>query len=381
MVFNEVSDEFYRSIIEHNPDAIFVLSLDGEIMKINNMVTKIFGYTQKEVEDTYFQDLTIPKYKEEFYYHLSQALHGIPYENEFDAYHENGESLHLQVKSIPLITQNKIVGIFCVVKDLSELQRIKRMEQRFKAVFNSSADAIDILDLDGNIIDVNPGFEKLYGWKREEVIGKPLPIIPKCQLAVSTSLMERVKMGEKIKGLQVAGIRKDGSQIEVSLTYSPIRDTNGNIVALSGIIRDVTEQKKLEKSLKESEERYRLLAGNSLDLIQLVDLDGIVTYASPSHKSVLGYEPKEYIGQWIFYQPDTGIDETFKETFLTMASTHQSFTCEIVRNHKNGQKVWLELKGTPMFDKERNFKYMMIAGREITERKKLRKTLGIFKLP
>lgn len=62
---------------------------------------------------------------------------------------------------------------------------------------------------------------------------------------------------------------------------------------------------------------------------------------------VLGYATDEYVGKWVFYQPDGGIDETFKETFSNMASTHQTFFCEMVRKHKKGHEVWLKLKGTP----------------------------------
>ena len=492
MVLSEASNEFYHSIIEHNPDAVFVLTLNGEIIQINHMVTKVFGYSEKEAQRVFLQDLIHPKQEEEFEYHITQVLKGDPSEIEFDAYHKNGRILHLRIKSIPLTEKTEIVGVFCEVKDLSEIERTKQIEQVFKNFFNSSADAFDIVDLAGNILDVNPSFESLYGWGKEEVLGKPLPIIPEYRLTESKSFMEKAKKGETIKGVQVSGIRKDSTPIEVSLTYSPLQDVNGNIIALSGIARDVTEIKKLEMSLKESEERYRklmeyipkgvivhrkgkvlyanpaalnvlketnlkdqciysyvhpdfldsyknrisqieagnelpfieikmvqkdgtvifvemggvsiqnngdsvmltifrditdrikmeqelrdseeryrLLADNSIDLIQLVDLDGIVTYASPSHQSVLGYDPEEYLGKWVYYQPGTGIDEQFKDTFLTMAVTHQAFTCEIVRKHKKGHEVWIELKGTPMFDKERSFKYMMMIGREITERKKL----------
>jgi PAS domain S-box-containing protein len=177
--------EIYQSIIEYNPDAIFVLSVDGKIKEVNQMVTNIFGYSKEDLQEKYFKELIVPKQIEEVCYHFNKVLQRLPFENKFDAYHKNGQILHLQVKSVPLIVLNEIVGIFCVVKDLTELQMAKQMEERFKSLFNSTADAINILNLDGNIIDVNPEFEKLYGWEKEEIIGKPLPNISVSELAES----------------------------------------------------------------------------------------------------------------------------------------------------------------------------------------------------
>lgn len=494
------SFEIYESIIEHNPDAIFVLGVDGKISKVNQMVTKIFGYTSEEIKGVDYQNFIFSRYSEAMSQCFNESLQGIPHECETQAFHKNGDVIYLQVKNIPLIVRNEVIGIFVVAKDKTELHQTKaylnQMEERFKALFNSTVDAIDIIDLDANVIDVNPAFENLYGWKREEVVGKPLPTIPDHLLVEVKSFMEKVKLGEYIKGLEVTFIRKDGIPIKINSTLSPVRDMDGKIVAISGIARDITEQKKLELSLKESEERYRkvvelsprgivihrngiiqyanrsasetlneeyllgkhfpsyihpdyfevyqrrvfesvvgkelplidtkmirqdgevicvemvgvainydggpalltlfgdvterkiveealmksekryrLFADSSLDLIQEVNLDGIVTYASPSHKDVIGYEPEEYVGKWVFYQPNAGIDQKFKEIFFNMFITRNPFTYEISRKHKEGHDVWVELKGTPMWDEEGNFQYMMLVGREVTERKRHQKHL------
>lgn len=144
----------------------------------------------------------------------------------------------------------------------------------------------------------------------------------------------------------------------------------GKVNGIFGVAKNITEQRQLLTALKESEERYRLLAENSLDLIQMINLDGIVEYASPSHKMVLGFDPKEYIGKWVFYQPNDEVDENFRTISMSMLLLQKPFTYEIQRQHEQGFPVWLELKGTPMFDESGDFKNMMLVGREITERKK-----------
>ncbi|MBL4952923.1 diguanylate cyclase [Neobacillus sp. OS1-32] len=253
-LFNEISGDIFQSIIEHNPDAVFIFSMEGKIVQINEASSSIFGYTLEEAKGMHYRRLIVHKHARKLHHHVREILLGKSFEVEFDAYDKNAKLMHLQVKSIPLIQHQQIIGIFCVVKDLTELTLAKL-------------------------------------------------------------------------------------------------------------------------SLQESEKRYRLLADNSLDLIQLVNLDAIVTYASPSHKAVLGYDAEEYVGKWVLYQPDGQIDEDFKKIFVHMVLTQKSITCEIRRRHKSGKEVWLELKGTPMFDEDGNIEHMMLVGREITEQKEYQKEL------
>lgn len=253
-LFNEISSEIFQSIIEHNPDAVFIFSMEGKIVQINETSSSIFGYTLEEAKGMHYRNLIVHKQARRLHHHIRGMLQGKSFEVEIDAYDNSGKLMHLQVKSIPLMRQQHIIGIYCVVKDLTEL------------------------------------------------------------------------------------------------TLAKI-------------------------SLQESEKRYRLLADNSLDLIQLVNLDAIVTYASPSHKAVLGYDAEEYVGKWVLYQPNGEIDENFKKIFTHMVLTQKSITCEIRRRHKSGKEVWLELKGTPMFDEDGNIEHMMLVGREITERKEYQKEL------
>ncbi|MBO0962799.1 sensor domain-containing diguanylate cyclase [Neobacillus sp. MM2021_6] len=253
MTLNESSNELFQSIVEENPDAVLVFSVDGRIVQLNRKAVEILGYTVEEALGIHFRRVIVSKQKRVFT-HFKKAVQGIPYKDEIDAYHKKGNVLHLQVKCIPLKSQHKIICYFCIVKDLTEFYKAK-------------------------------------------------------------------------------------------------------------------------DSLRDSERRYRLLADNSLDLIQLLNLDGVVTYASPSHKTVLGYNAEEYIGKWVLHQPDGVVDEGFKDTFVNMVLTQKAFTREIHRIHPSGYDVWLELKGTPMFDEDGNFQHMMLVGREITERKNYQKEL------
>lgn len=371
MLSNEVYKEFFESVIENNTDAIFILSADKEIIQINNMATSLLGYSLEDLKAIRYSEIIVQEQLEKYNQHFYEVLNGFPKEDNLKVYHKNGEIIRLRVKSIPLIFQNETVMIFCKATEITNLYRMKK----FKQIFNSLSDAIGIFDLDGNVIEVNQEFETLYGWKKEEIKGKQLPFIPKGQLDNSKALMEKIKTGESIREFEVSHMRKDGTIIDISMTVSPVRENNEEVVAFSVISRNITKLKKLHTDLKDSEERYRFLADNTLDLVQLVNCGGIITYASPSHKTILGYSAEEYIGKKVYIRPNMREDESFKKVFSSMVNNKKAFTYEIVREHIEGHKVWIEVKGTPMFDNDGRFKNMMLIGREITERKEFEKHL------
>lgn len=371
MLSNEVYKEFFKSLIENNTDAIFILSADDEIIQINNIATNLLGYSLEDLKVIRYSELIVQEQLEKYNQHIYEVLNGYPKEDNLKVYHKNGEIIRLRVKSIPLIFQDETVMIFCKATEITNLYRM----EKFKQIFNSLSDAIGIFDLEGNVIEVNQVFENLYGWKKEEIKGKRLPVIPKERLVNSKALMEKIKTGENIREFEESHMRKDGTIIDISMTVSPVRENNEEIVAFSVISRNITKLKKLHNDLKDSEERYRLLADNTLDLVQLVNCDGIITYASPSHKTILGYNAEEYIGKKVYIRPNMRTDKSFKKVFSSMITNRKAFTYEIVREHIEGHNVWIEVKGTPMFDNDGRFKNMMLIGREITERKEFEKHL------
>ncbi|WEG13472.1 PAS domain S-box protein [Pullulanibacillus sp. KACC 23026] len=279
----EISIETFKSIIEYNPDAIFILSIDGIIIEINQATLKLFGYRKEEIQGIHYEELIVPEYIEETRLYFNQVLEGHSPEYETQLLHKNGSKVYLQVKNIPLWENGEIIGVFGVAKDITELRHttdtLHEMEERMRSLFYSTGDAIDILDVNGHVVDVNPAFEKLYGWNREELIGKPLPNIPEFRYKQQEDMVAGVDQ-RCVNKMETFRTNKDGQLIAVDLTFSPFVDKNGQVLGAAEITRDITERKQLQNSLKESEERYRRVVEYSPKGI-VIHRDGHILFANP----------------------------------------------------------------------------------------------------
>lgn len=138
-------------------------------------------------------------------------------------------------------------------KQKSTDHKLHSTQEHLHSFFNQTAEAIIVGDLNGKVLDINPAFENLYGWKKAEVVGQPIPIIPKEFVSEANQRWKQVLSGEVIQSLETKHVCKNGSIKNVEVSISPIKDMEGKIVALTGILRDVTEKKITEEKLVNTE--------------------------------------------------------------------------------------------------------------------------------
>ena len=190
----------------------------------------------------------------------------------------------------------------CVfARDISERKEAEKRLAHFSAIVNSSQDAIIGKTLDGIITSWNAGAERLYGYTAEEVVGHSILILlPPHRVDELSSLLLKIKQGERVEQYDTIRCRKDGSLVDVSLTLSPITNGKGEIVGVSTIARNIAHRKRAEKVLRESEERYRTLVEN-IDLgITLIDRQHRVVMVNEGHARMFKRTAKECVGQECF---------------------------------------------------------------------------------
>lgn len=166
-----------------------------------------------------------------------------------------------------------------------------------EALIQASPLAIAGLDRDGRVLVWNPAAERIFGWPAADVIGEPLPIIPPDRAGESDALLRAGLDGRVAHGIETRRARRDGTELHVSVSKAPIRDARGRIVGIMAVYLDLTDRKRAEAALQESEERHRELIENAIDIVYTRDLDGTITSINRAAEVITGHSVQELIGK------------------------------------------------------------------------------------
>jgi PAS domain S-box-containing protein len=176
--------------------------------------------------------------------------------------------------------------------DVTERKRAEEAIRRLAAIVEAAADAIFGVELDGTITSWNPGAERMFGYSAEEILGRSVSVLyPRDRHGGYPQVAERLDRGEHIY-VETVGVRKDGTHVHTSLTISPIKDAEGKVIRVSAVARDITERLRAEDELRKSEERFRLLARASNDVVWDHDLLTQRVWRGEAIHTLFGYPPE-----------------------------------------------------------------------------------------
>jgi PAS domain S-box-containing protein len=213
---------------------------------------------------------------------------------------------HLNVRTDPVLgPDGRVLRVIHVVNDITERKRAEAAIRRLAAIVESSDDAIIGKDLEGHITNWNRAAERMYGYTEAEARGKPVAMLyPPEEQQQAGLVLAKIRSGRRIESQEAQRMRRDGTRIDVSLTVSPILNSEGNVVGASAIARDITAQKRateeaLQRGLEAQQARTRLdavLASMGEGLYQL-DENGRLVYLNPAGERMLGYSLTEIRGR------------------------------------------------------------------------------------
>jgi PAS domain S-box-containing protein len=192
-----------------------------------------------------------------------------------------------------------LAGVGVAVTEIAHRGReAAKYANRMAAVVEYSGDAIIGRNLEDTITSWNPAAKRILGYSSQEVIGTSVDVlIPRDRAGEAEAIGAKVRAGRSVEHLETTRVRKDGTVIPVSITVSPIRDVDGEIVGTSTIVRDRSEQVRVDRMLADTSRQYRLLAENASDLVVMTSPDSVITWVSPSVTRSLGWAVQDLMGK------------------------------------------------------------------------------------
>lgn len=250
------AQRWLAAIVESSDDAIVSKDLNGIVTSWNPSAEKLFGYQAEEIIGQPIT-LIIPP---ELHADESRILATIRAGKKIDHYetvrlHKDGHRIDVLLTISPVRNPNgKIIGAAKIVREIGRQKRLETAAVLLSAIVESSDDAIASKDLNGIVTSWNKSAERLFGYKAEEIIGRPITlIIPPELQGDEATILKKVRAGEKIDHFETVRMSKSGERIEVSLSISPVRNEQGRIIGAAKIVRDITENKKIERALRTTE--------------------------------------------------------------------------------------------------------------------------------
>jgi PAS domain S-box-containing protein len=388
----------FRYLVNFIADLVVIVDHKGHFLEINDKVVEVTGFSKEELLGKNFLqiDMLTMKSKAILMKNLAKRMIGIdvkPY--EIEATKKSGETVYLEINAQKIEYEGKSADLV-VLRDITErklmeeklekyaeqleekvkerTKTLKENEEKLRSIFNSSPDAIAVSDLKGNIIECNKAALDFLGLStKDEIIGKnSLMFVAKKDRQKVMETTKNVLEISSVTNVEYAALNKAGYEFPAEFSASAIKDPSGNPTGFVTIIKDITERKKAEEKIRESEERYRSLVELAPDSIMTFDMKGVVTSCNTASTKFSGYSKDELVGK--HFTKIAPIRTRDIPKYLKMLPSTVKGKVpkpfEVCYRRKDGTTAFGEVRFSLMREKDKIVGIQAIM-RDITERKKM----------
>jgi PAS domain S-box-containing protein len=307
------------SILEAIPDAVAAVNQQGVIIQVNSQTEALFAYTRDELIGQKIEMLVPDRQRPQHHlhrehFHQQPKIRRMGSGLDLCGRRRDGSEFLVEISLSPVATDNGTM-VLSVIRDISDRKRIEEelrrvneeldqrkslelrdSQNRLALIVESSQDAIIGKSLDGIVTHWNKGAEHMYGYTAQEMIGRPISVLcPQDRADEIPAILQKICNGQQVEYFESVRVTKDGRNLNVSISVSPILDVEGKVVGASTIARNITAQKKIEDQLRQSQKMEavgRLAGGVAHDFNNLL---GIVTACSELLRARVDANSLEYI--------------------------------------------------------------------------------------
>jgi PAS domain S-box-containing protein len=366
-----------RAAVEQAADGIIITGADGKIEYVNPAFTAMTGYASQEAVGQYPRILKSGCQPAAFYEDLWNTIRsGRVWRGEVINRRKNGTFYHEEMRIAPVRDPNgEVVSFMAIKHDVTERRAAEESRRFLAAIVENSEDAIVAITPEGIILTWNRGAEAVSGYSADEAIGKPVSMVAD-RAAELARFTGRVLEGKAVSQYEGVCRRKDGQRFHVWVTGSPIRNAAGDVVAISAVLRDITERQRVERKLRESEELFREVFEHAPGGMFVSGLDGRLTQANAALCRMLGYSEPELLDKtWMELTHPDDLEPCLRWKERLCGDPNVSPDKEKRYVHRSGAVVWVRVRISSVRDAAGNPLYFVVHVDDITERKRTEEAL------
>src|ERR1051326_3372376 len=376
VVSHHFSDEWWRITLASIGDAVMATDSDGQLVFLNSVAEHLTGWSQREAQGRPLNEVfviinesTRTKVDDPVAKVLNSG-HVVGLGNHTVLINRAGREIPIDDSAAPIHgDKGELLGVVLIFRDITERRQSELAKAYLAAIVASSTDAVIGKTLDGIIRSWNQGAEAIFGYTRDEAVGRPITIIiPPERYGEEQEIISKLKRAQRIDHFETVRVRKDGSRVLISLTVSPIKSDTGEVIGASKIARDITEKKRTEEEIVAVHELLRLITDNMAVAVTRCSRDLRYVWVSKPYAKWLQRPPEEIEGRLI---ADVIGDEGFNaiRPHIERALSGQKDEYEALVTYQGPGRRWIHAVYVPTIGENGLIDGWVAVVTDITERR------------